>query len=280
MEMDEAAYRGLQDGSVSAYDFIREKVYYLEIPPSKFAVAPCSGSLVVVDPNNGNALAVVTYPGYDNNRLANDMDEEYFEELVSDASSPFYNKATQELTAPGSTFKMVTSVAGVMEGVIGVDEAVNCTGKFEDVDPPINCWIYPGYHGALTLSTALQESCNYYFNTIGLRLGDVGDADGNKDDATGIAKLTKYAEMFGLGDETGIEMDESTPQISDNAMAPSAMGQGRHAYATIQLARYVATIANGGTCYDLTLLDKITDSEGRTVLEQNPRGHGEVEAEE
>ena len=280
LEMDEAAYSGLQDGSVSAYDFIREKVYYLEIPPSKFAVAPCSGSLVVVDPNNGNALAVVTYPGYDNNRLANDMDEEYFEELVSDASSPFYNKATQELTAPGSTFKMVTSVAGVMEGVIGVDEAVNCTGKFEDVDPPINCWIYPGYHGPVTLSTALQESCNYYFNTIGLRLGDVGDADGNKDDATGIAKLTKYAEMFGLGDETGIEMDESTPQISDNAMAPSAMGQGRHAYATIQLARYVATIANGGTCYDLTLLDKITDSEGRTVLEQNPTIHGYVEADD
>lgn len=278
LEMDEASYSGLQDGSISAYDFIREKIYYLEIAPSKFAVAPCSGSLVIVDPNNGNALAVVSYPGYDNNRLANDMDEEYFEELVSDSSSPFYNKATQELTAPGSTFKMVTSVAGVMEGVVGINEAINCTGVFDLVDPPINCWIYPGYHGALTLTSALQESCNFYFNTVGLRLGDVGNADGTLDDDTGIAKLTKYAEMFGLGEETGIEMDESTPQISDRAMAPSAMGQGTHAYATVQLARYVATIASSGTCYNLTLLDKITDSEGRTIQEQNPTIHGYVEA--
>ncbi len=279
LETDEASYSGLQSGSVSAYDFIREKIYYLEIAPSKFAVAPCSGSLVIVDPNNGNALAVVTYPGYDNNRLANDMDEEYFEELVSDASSPFYNKATQELTAPGSTFKMVTSVAGVTEGVVSLDEAINCTGRFDLIQPEINCWIYPGYHGPLTLSSALEQSCNYYFNTVGLRLGDVGNADGTLDDATGIAKLAKYAEMFGLGEETGIEMDESTPQISDMAMAPSAMGQGTHAYATVQLARYVATIANSGTCYNLTLLDKITDSDGRTVLEQNPTIHGYVEAD-
>ncbi len=282
LEMDEEAYNGLKDGSLYAYDFIMEKIYTLELKPSQLALAPCSGSLVIVDPNNGNTLACVTYPGYDNNRLANDMDEEYFEQLTLDKSSPFYNKATQELTAPGSTYKMVTAVAGVQEGVITVDEAINCTGVFEDVDPPINCWIYSsgGMHGPLTLSAALQESCNFYFNTVGLRLGDVGNADGEMDDAVGIAKLAKYAAMFGFDQETGIEMDESTPQISDNAMAPSAMGQGRNAYATIQLARYVATIANGGTCYDLTLLDKITDSDGRTILEKEPVIHDYVEADE
>ncbi len=278
LEMNEADYQGLADGSQDAYSFIMSKLYNLEIPPSKFAVAPCSGSLVLVDPNNGNVLACVTYPGYDNNRLANDMDEDYFEELISDGSSPFYNKATQELTAPGSTYKMVTSVAGVMEGVVGVTEAIGCTGKFDAVFPEINCWIYPGAHGAITLSTALQESCNYYFNTIGFRLGDVGDPDGEHDDATGVAKLAKYASMFGFDQETGIEMDESTPHISDNAMAPSAMGQGRNAYATVQLARYVATVANSGTCYDLTLLDKITDPEGRTVVQQEPVVHSYVDA--
>ncbi|MDO4345524.1 MAG: penicillin-binding transpeptidase domain-containing protein [Eubacteriales bacterium] len=280
LEMDEETYDGLASGSVYAYDFIKEKIYTLEIPPSKFAVAPCSGSLVVTDPNSGDVLACVTYPGYDNNRLANDMDEEYFEELTLDGSSPFYNKATQELTAPGSTYKMVTGVAGVMEGVVSVDEAISCTGLFDAVEPEIKCWINPGQHGAISLATALQESCNYYFNTVGFRLGDVGDPDGDHDDATGIAKLAKYAAMFGFDEETGIEMDESAPRISDNAMAPSAMGQGRNAYATVQLARYVATVANSGTCYDLTLVDKITDFEGRTVLEKEPVIHGYVEADD
>ncbi len=280
LEKNDSEYAGLADGSIYAYDFIMEKLYDLEIPPSKFAVAPCSGSLVLVDPNNGNVLACATYPAYDNNRLANDMDEEYFEELILDGSSPFYNKATQELTAPGSTYKMVTSVAGVMEGVVGVDEGIVCSGKFDAVDPPINCWIYPGAHGAITLSTALQESCNYYFNTIGVRLGDVGNADGELDDATGVEKLRKYASLFGFDEESGIEMDESTPQISDYAMAPSAMGQGRNAYATVQLAKYVATVANRGTCYDLTLLDKITDSEGRTLVQKEPVVHSYVDGTE
>lgn len=280
LKQDADMYEQLKSGSLSAYDFILSKLYNLEIPPSKFAVAPCSGSLVLVDPNNGNTLACVTYPGYDNNRLANDMDEEYFNELILDGSSPFFNKATQELTAPGSTYKIVTSVAGVMEGVVGVDEMIGCTGEFDAVEPKIKCWIYPGQHGMISLATALQESCNYYFNTIGFRLGDVGDPDGDHDDATGIEKLAKYAAMFGFDQETGIEMDESTPHISDNAMAPSAMGQGRNAYATVQLARYVATIANSGTCYDLTLLDKITDSDGRTVLDKEPVVHDYVEATE
>ncbi len=280
LEMDQDLYAQLKEGGISAYDFIRDKLYNLEIPPSKFAVAPCSGSLVLVDPNNGNTLACVTYPGYDNNRLANDMDEEYFNELILDGSSPFFNKATQELTAPGSTYKIVTSVAGVMEGAVGVDEMIGCTGEFDAVDPKIKCWIYPGQHGMISLATALQESCNYYFNSVGFRLGDVGDPDGEHDDSVGVEKLRKYAAMFGFDQETGIEMDESTPHISDFAMAPSAMGQGRNAYATVQLARYVATIANSGTCYDLTLLDKVTDSEGRTVLEKEPVVHDYVEANE
>lgn len=279
-EMDNDYYSRLKDGSLSAYDFIYEKIYNLELKPAQLGVAPCTGSLVVVDPNNGDALAVVTYPGYDNNRLANEMDDEYFAELSVDKSSPFYNKATQELTAPGSTYKMVSGVAGVMEGVVSVDELIECTGVFDMVKPPINCWIAPGKHGAENLVTALSDSCNFYFNTIGLRLGDVGNEDGEKVDEVGIEKLAKYASMFGFDQETGIEMDESTPHISDNAMAPSAMGQGRNSYATVQLARYVATIANDGTGYDLTLLDKITDSEGRTVLEKEPVVHNYVEADE
>ncbi|MDO4522877.1 MAG: penicillin-binding transpeptidase domain-containing protein [Eubacteriales bacterium] len=280
LEMDGDSYNGLKDGSISAYDFVLNKIYTLELKPYQFALAPCSGSLVVTEPNTGNVLACVTYPGYDNNRLANDMDEEYFAQLVTDGSSPFYNKATQELTAPGSTYKLVTATAGLMEGVITVDEPIYCTGKFEDVDPPINCWINPGQHGPLSLVSAIQESCNYYFNSVGLRLGNLGSTDGDSHDEVGIAKLAKYATMYGFDQETGIEMDESTPHISDNAMAPSAMGQGRNAFATVQLARYVGSLANGGTTYDLTLVDKITDSEGRTILEKEPVVHDYVDVNE
>lgn len=278
LEEDEGSYQGLADGSVYAYDFVRDKIYNLELKPSSLGLDPCSGSLVITDPNNGNVLACVTYPGYDNNRLANEMDEEYFADLVTDASSPFYNKATQELTAPGSTYKIVTAVAGVMEGVISETETIGCTGEFDDVDPPIKCWIYPGMHGAVSLATAIQESCNYFFNAVGVRLGNIGSTDGESHDDVGIEKLTKYASMFGFDQETGIEMDESTPQISTVQEAPSAMGQGQNAYATVQLARYAATIANQGTCYDLTLIDKITDAEGRTVSDNEPVVHSYVEA--
>ncbi|MDO4633306.1 MAG: penicillin-binding transpeptidase domain-containing protein [Eubacteriales bacterium] len=281
LEADSGSYNALADGSMDAYSFILQKIYNLEIAPSQFALAPCSGSLVLTDPNTGKTLACVTYPGYDNNRLANDMDDDYFASLVTDGSSPFYNKATQELTAPGSTYKMVTATAGLMEGVVTAGEAIDCTGTFSEVKPPINCWIGPtGSHGPLTLVSAIQESCNFYFNTVGFRLGMIGSSTGESVDEIGISMLEKYASMYGFDQETGIEMDESTPHISDNAVAPSAMGQGRNAYATAQLARYVGTIANGGTCYDLTLVDKITDADGRSVVEKQPVVHDTVEVDQ
>ena len=109
LEMDTDAYERLQSGSLSGYDFIREKIYNLEITPAQLALNPCSGAIVITDPNNGETLACVTYPGYDNNRLANDMDTDYFYKLSIDLSSPFYSRATQESIAPGSTFKIVAA---------------------------------------------------------------------------------------------------------------------------------------------------------------------------
>lgn len=271
LKLDEDAYNQLVSGSTTAFDFISSKIYNLEITPAQLALDPCSGSMVINDPNTGDVIACVTYPGYDNNKLANNMDSEYFSKLATDLSSPFYNKATQEITAPGSTFKMVTATAGVQEGVVGIYDPINCTGKFEEVEPPIKCWIHPGAHGAESLSGAIRDSCNFYFNTIGYRLGDVGAEDGKSVDEVGIEKLAKYAGMYGLDAKTGIEIGETAPHISDNAMAPSAMGQGTNAFTTSQLSRYVATVANGGTCYDLTLLDKVMDSDGRVLEEKKPK---------
>lgn len=114
---------------MGAYDFIRSKIYKLELTPAQLALEPCSGSVVITDPDNGNVLACVTYPSYDNNLLANTMDSKYYEKLRTDKSSPFYNRATQEVTAPGSTFKLVTATAGVMENKISIYDTITCTGK-------------------------------------------------------------------------------------------------------------------------------------------------------
>ncbi len=275
IEQNDEDYNNLAAGVYTPYDFMRQKIYNLEITPAQLALAPCSGSLVVTDVNTGNVVACATYPSYDNNRLANDMDSDYYMSLANDQSSPFYNRATQEVTAPGSTFKMVTAVAGISEGIINPSETIECLGTFEEVEPNINCWIYPGNHGALTLSEALTESCNYYFNTVGYWLGFNGGTESQ--DAVGIERLMSYAALFGLDETSGIEMPESDPQMADVAVAPASMGQSNNAYTTTQLAKYVATIANNGTCYDLTLLDRITDNSGNVLQEQTPSIHSQVE---
>ena len=104
----------------------------------------------------------VSYPGYDNNRLTNDMDTDYYAKLALDQSSPFFNKATQQTTAPGSTLKLVSTIAGMEEGIIDESTYIDCTGTFDYVDPPINCW-YKNGHGSLDIRTAIEQSCNYFF---------------------------------------------------------------------------------------------------------------------
>ncbi len=98
---------------MTAQDVMIEKISNLEITPEQLALDPCSGSLVMTDVKTGETLACVTYPGYDNNRLANNMDTQYYAKLSQDLSIQFYNKATQQLNAPGSTFKIVTAVSGM-----------------------------------------------------------------------------------------------------------------------------------------------------------------------
>lgn len=283
LEQDDDHYGLLASGSISAYDFIRAKILNLELTPGQLALEPCSGSVVITDPDSGDVLACVTYPGYDNNRLANDMDSAYYNKLNTDLSSPFYNKATQEQTAPGSTFKLVSATAGYSEGVIGLYDPITCTGQFDLIDDtrPINCWIHDpkvgGAHGPLMMADAIKESCNYYFNMVGYLLGKTGDDEESYKDSYGMERLTKYAKMYGLDAKSGIEIDEIAPHIATADSARSAMGQSDHAYTTSQLARYVTTLANSGTCYDLTLLQKVTDSNGNTLDEPEPVVHNRLD---
>ena len=273
LEMSTSDYDQLSNGSLSGYDFIRDKIYNLQITPAQLALNPCSGAIVVTNPDDGTVQACVTYPSYDSNRLVNDMDSDYYYKLVTDLSSPFYSRATQELLAPGSTFKPISATAGVAEGVLGVTEQLYCTGEFDSVDPAVKCWIYPGAHGTEALTDGIKNSCNFFFNTIGWRLASV---EGEYDDDAGVERLKKYAGMYGLDSASGIEVPESAPHMLTYDAVRGAMGQADNAYTVSQLSRYVMTVANSGQCYDLTLIDKVTDSNGNTVSDNEPVLHSEL----
>lgn len=263
LPMDENAYNGLMDGSVSPFGWLYNKIYNLEITPGQLGMEPCSGGLVVTDPNTGDVLACVSYPGYDNNRLANTMDSVYYNQLATGTARTFYNRATQEKTAPGSTFKMISATAGLEEGVIDGGSQIYCNGEFTTVTPSPRCWVYPNGHGSLDVVGAIENSCNVFFYTVGYRLSI--DQEGHYDSTQGTDNLAKYAELFGLGEKSGLEIDEASPDISNEYSIQSAIGQGNHNYTVSQLNRYVTTIANRGTVYDLTLVDKTADANGNLL---------------
>ena len=261
LSKEDEAYSRLASGELNSYDFMINKIANLEIEPAQLALKPCSASAVVTDVNTGKVLACVSYPGYDNNRLSNEMDTDYYTRLSLDLSSPFFNKATQQTTAPGSTLKLLSAVTGMMENLIDDGTYIECTGKFDLVNPPINCWNKSG-HGSLEIRGAIEQSCNYYFNMIGFEAGK-NEKDEFSENLS-LSKLQKYAEEFGLDENTGIEISEATPHVSDSKAVPSYIGQGNHLYTTSQLARYATALATSGIVYDLSLLDKVTDSQGQT----------------
>ena len=268
LDKNDDDYENLASGAMGAYDFMINKIYTLEIEPAQLALMPCSASAVVVDVKTGDVVALVSYPGYDNNRLTNDMDTDYYAKLALDQSSPFFNKATQQTTAPGSTLKLLSTIAGMEEGIIDEGTYIECTGTFDYVDPPINCW-YKNGHGSLDIRTAIEQSCNYFFNMIGFQLGKVGDNEFSE--VQSLNKLQEYASLIGLDRKTGIELSEATPKVSDAKAVPSYMGQGNNLFTTSELARYATVMATSGNVFTLTLLDKVMDSKGEAIQEYEPQ---------
>ena len=263
----------LREGVTSPFNFMIDRITALDITPAQLALDPCSGSSVITDVNTGEVLALVTYPSYDNNRLANSIDADYYNRLQSDLSLPMWDYATQQLSAPGSTYKMVSAATSLEEGVTGIYDTVTCTGTFEKVTTPFRCWLISG-HGSLNVSEAIEHSCNFFFYEMGYRLSI--DESGTYNNELGLGRMAKYAEMFGLSEKSGIELEESTPHISDQDAVPSAIGQGTHNYTTVGLARYVTAVANSGTCYNLSLLDKTTDSEGNLIQDFTPEVRNQI----
>ena len=274
MNADDSKYQSLASGSMGAYEFMSYVISNKIITVGQLALKPCSGSAVVTNPDNGDVLALVSYPSYDNNKLSGTVDAKYYSSLVNDNASPLLNRATQSFIAPGSTYKPCTIIAGIDSGIISSSTTFNCSGVFDKVTPSPRCWQKWG-HGSETPVTAIRDSCNVYMYNVGYNLACSKNGSYNSTYGTNILK--KYSDMLGLSTKTGIEIEEGTPGASSQNAIASAIGQGNHRYSTLNLARYVTTLATSGTCYNLTLIDKITDYDGNVIKENHAEVNNQVE---
>ena len=226
------------------------------------------GAAVVIDVRDGGVLAMASYPTFDLTTYTQN-----YNELLSDPLNPLLNRATREVYPPGSTFKMVTAIGALEEGIIEPDTEILDTGRYryyDDYQP--QCWIYRDSGGARThnlenVSDAIMDSCNIFFFDAGRRLG--------------ISLLEQYTAAFGLGEPTGIELSEETgwmdgPEYTEiqgqtwyeGNTLPAAIGQGNSRFTPLQLANYVATLANGGTHYAVHLLKEVKSNDFSQVVEQ------------
>ena len=226
------------------------------------------GAAVVIDVRDGGVLAIASYPTFDLTTYTQN-----YNDLLADPLEPLKNRATREVYPPGSTFKMVTAIGGLEEGIIEPDTEILDTGRYryyDDYQP--QCWIYRDSGGVRThdsenVSDAIMDSCNVFFFDVGRRLG--------------ISLLERYAAMFGLGEPTGIELSEATgwmdgPEYTESNgqtwyegnTLPAAIGQGNSRFTPLQLANYVATLANGGTHYSAHLLKEVKSSDFSQVVER------------
>lgn len=274
MDAEDSRYSSLASGSLGAYEFMTYAISNKIITPAQLALQPCSASAVITNPKNGDIIAMVSYPSYDNNRLSGTVDAKYFNSLINDKAAPMLNRATQSFTAPGSTYKPCTTIAGMDTGTISSGTTFYCSGAFDKVTPAPKCWRLSG-HGGEVAATAIRDSCNVYFYNVGYNLAC--RKNGTYNSTYGTSTLQKYSDLLGLSTKAGVEIEENEPMASNTNAIASAIGQGNHKYNTLNLARYVTTIATSGTCYDFTLIDKITDSDGNIIKENHAEVDHQVE---
>lgn len=223
------------------------------------------GAVVVTNVKTGEILAMASNPDYDPSAFYNGISTELLAEY--NEKGVWRNKTTQNAYAPGSTYKMVTAVAGLQEGAITTSEIINDTGIYPAAHEP-HCWYYDSYHrghGYLNVSGAIQKSCNYFFYEVGNRIG--------------IDNLAKYSKFFGLGTKTGIELNGETAgtlaeriiverkdeswTVGDTIVA--SIGQGYNEFTPVQMAKYISILVNGGNQIDLTLIKSVVQSNGTQV---------------
>lgn len=271
----ESVRSNIESGKYRAsFEYIKRLIKSGELTPGQLHLYPFSGSIAITDPNDGSVLALVSYPGYDSGRL---QESGYMKTLAGNPSRPMLNHATQQRTAPGSTFKMVTALAGISEEVITARDTIDCYGRFDKISPSPACWIYPSGHGWQNLQNAIANSCNMYFYEVGYRLGEL---EGSFDNDAGLEILAKYAGLYGLNRKSGVEIEEADPSVASRDVVRASIGQANNGYTTAALARYVAAVAERGNIYDLTLLDRSEDSAGNILEEFSSKPLDPIVADE
>ena len=226
-----------------------------------------AGSVVVLNVKTGEVISMVSYPDFEPQLFVDGISTEKWNEYTVKGRSALINRTMQSAYAPGSIFKMVPAIAGLETGKITKDEQIECAGIYPGGYKP-KCWYYTTYgrgHGYLTVSQAIQKSCNCYFYEVGTRVG--------------IDNIEKYATYFGLGQKTNIELPgEISGTLAGKKLyekldetwyygntLSAVIGQAENNFTPIQMARYIAMITNGGKKLDLTIIKDIINNQGKSI---------------
>lgn len=247
-----------------------------QIAESHMSAGEKSGAVVVMEVKTGRVLAAVSAPSIHINDFLGGISVKKWQALLDNPKHPLINKVVQATYPPGSTYKMVTALAGLATGVIDEDTVLYCPGSYSFGNRRYRCWKHAG-HGPVNLQKAIRESCDVFFYQVGQRVG--------------VDRLAEYAEKLGLGKKTGIEMDYEKPGLTptrdwklkyrkakwqEGETLSVAIGQGFNLVTPLQLCVMTATLANDGKLYRPQLVEQVVDPEGRVVESFSPELVSEV----
>jgi penicillin-binding protein 2 len=234
------------------------------------------GAAVAIEPDTGQILALASSPSFDQNFFVGGITHDQWDSLVSNPFRPMSNRAIQGEYPPGSTYKIITALAGLEEGVIDDQTTLNCPGYYRFGNRVYRCWLKGG-HGKVDIIKAVEESCDVFFYQVGDRLG--------------VDRLAWYAKAFGLGSPTGIFLDQEAHGLIPTAAWKQkrtgipwqkgetlsvAIGQGFNLATPLQMAVLAAAVANGGNRYQPMILDRIQSADGEVLQKNEPRLTGKL----
>lgn len=235
-----------------------------------------NGAIVAISAKTGEVLAFVSHPNFDPNLFVKGFDKEEWKKISNNPYHPLQNKAIQGAFPPGSTFKLITAVAGLEEGIIDENTTFYCNGKKRVGNRDFRCW-REGGHGRVNIHKALVESCDVFFYELSLKLGP--------------DKIAEYARKFGFGEKTGIglpgELSGNVPDSKwkkikykqswyDGDTLPFGIGQGYLTVTPLQLALAYTAFANGGTLFKPVIVKEIETNDGKIIQEQIPSIKGQI----
>jgi penicillin-binding protein 2 len=235
-----------------------------------------AGAVVAIHPNSGRILALASSPAFDQSAFVGGISRQHWISLISNPFRPMTNRAIQGEYPPGSIYKIITAIAGLEEGVIDEQTTFFCPGHFRFGNRTYRCW-KKGGHGKVDIVKAITESCDVFFYQVGQRLG--------------VDRLARYANDFGLGNSTGINLDqEATGLVPTSAWKEKrtgipwqegetlsiAIGQGFNLVTPVQMAVMISAVANGGLRYRPRILERIVDHDGKTIFQSRPELSGKL----